>query len=63
MSKIYDLKDLEDIFKVTKRTLFTWRQTGVLPLAEIGGRFYITEAKLLEIINNNPKIWKGGRHE
>ena len=41
---IYDLTDLESIFKVSRRTLFTWISEGIL-------------------IESNPALQKGGRHE
>ena len=37
---LYDLFDLEKIFKVTKRTLFNWRAKGDLP--EIKGIFEVS---------------------
>ena len=52
---LYDLFDLEKIFKVTKRTLFNWRAKGELPLIEFGGKLYLSKGQLRELI-----IQKGG---
>ena len=54
---LYDLFDLEKIFKVTKRTLFNWRAKGDLPLIEFGGKLYLSKGQLRELI-----IQKGGEH-
>mgnify|MGYP000010865755 FL=1 len=59
----YDLTDLENLLKVSRRTLFNWRAKGILPLTEIGGRLYIRKSRLDAIIYGAPKIQKGGRHE
>lgn len=52
---LYDLLDLEEIFKVTRRTLFNWRAKGELPLIEFGGKLYLSKGQLRELI-----IQKGG---
>lgn len=52
---LYDLVDLAKIFKVTKRTLFNWREKGILPLIEFGGRLYLTHKQLEAVI-----VQKGG---
>lgn len=46
-SILYDLVDLEKIFKVTKRTLFNWRAKGIINLIDFGGRLYMTHAMLI----------------
>ena len=46
-SILYDLVDLEKIFKVTKRTLFNWRAKGIISLIDFGGRLYMTHAMLV----------------
>lgn len=60
---IYDLTDLEQVLKVSRRTLFKWRADGVLPLTESGGKLYISKRRLFELIESNPALQKGGRHE
>ena len=51
---IYDLTDLEQVLKVSRRTLFKWRADGVLPLTELGGKLYISKRRLFELIES----WK-----
>lgn len=46
-SILYDLVDLEKIFKVTKRTLFNWRAKGIINLIDFGGRLYMTHSMLV----------------
>lgn len=58
-----DLADLERLLKVSRRTLFNWRAKGILPLTEIGGKLYIRKSRLDAIIDGEPKMQKGGRHE
>lgn len=60
---IYDLTDLEQVLKVSRRTLFAWRANGVLPLTELGGKLYISKRRLFELIESNPALQKGGHHE
>lgn len=48
---LYDLCDLALIFKVTKRTLFTWRSKNLLPLIDFGGKLYLTHSQLMHLIN------------
>lgn len=59
----YDLADLERLLKVSRRTLFNWRAKNILPLTEVGGKLYIRKSRLDAIIDGEPKIQKGGRHE
>lgn len=48
---LYDLVDLEKIFKVTKRTLFNWRAKNILPLIDVGGKLYMSRERLLAFIS------------
>ncbi len=47
---LYDLVDLARIFKVTKRTIFNWRERGLINLINIGGRLYMTHPMLVTLI-------------
>lgn len=47
---LYDLVDLARIFKVTKRTIFNWRERGLIDLINIGGRLYMTHPMLVALI-------------
>lgn len=47
---LYDLVDLARIFKVTKRTIFNWREKELINLINIGGRLYMTQKMLEEML-------------
>jgi len=55
--KVYDLSDLEKIFRVSRRTLFTWKSKGKLTFGQIGKKLYVTQSELERFINN---LNKGG---
>ena len=55
--KVYALSDLEKIFRVSRRTLFTWKQKGKLTFGQIGKKLYVTQQELEKFINN---LNKGG---
>lgn len=63
VAELYDLDDLSRLLKVSKRTLFNWRKQGILPLIDLGGRYFITGERLFAILEANPRMQKGGRHE
>ena len=60
---IYDLTDLMRILKVSRRTLFTWISEGILPTIVLGKKHYISKRELMALIESNPALQKGGRHE
>jgi len=47
---LFDLVNLTEFFKVSKRTLFNWRKRENLPLFELGGKLFISRSKLLAFI-------------
>ena len=49
-SILYDLVDLMNIFKVSKRTIFNWRAKGVINLICIGGKLYMTHKMLQNLV-------------
>ena len=51
-SILYDLVDLEQIFKVTKRTLFNWRAKGLINFVNFGGKLYMTHEMLIASIES-----------
>lgn len=54
--KLYDLTDLQELFHVSRRTLFKWKSEGKMNFSQIGKKLYITEAELkrfLEVNNQN----------
>lgn len=60
---IYDLTDLMRILKVSRRTLFTWISEGILSTKMLGKKHYISKRDLMALIEGNPALQKGGRHE
>lgn len=54
---LYDLVDLEKIFKVSKRTLFNWRSVNKLPLIEFGGKLYLSHKRLMSLIEEKEGAW------
>lgn len=51
--RLYDLTDLADIMKVSKRTLFTWLKQGTLPHSRVGGKIWITDEQLKLFLDQN----------
>lgn len=49
--KVYTLKDVADIIKVTERTLLTYIKEGKLKAKKIGGKWIVSQANLQEFIN------------
>jgi len=45
-SKIYDLVDLQEILRVSKRTVATWLQRGILPHTKVGAKIWVTKEQL-----------------
>ena len=50
--KVYALSDLEEMFHVSRRTLFTWKSKGILTFGKIGKKLYVTQQELDRFINN-----------
>lgn len=49
--KLYSLKDLVELLKVTERTLHNYIKSGKLKGQKIGGRWQISEANLQKFLN------------
>lgn len=49
--KLYNLKDIAELLKVTERTLLTYLKEGKLKGQKIGGKWIITEENLKNFIN------------
>jgi excisionase family DNA binding protein len=47
---MYSLDDLAKMFKVTKRTIYNWKEDGRLPYVIIGSKTYVTEAQLQKFL-------------
>lgn len=50
ISGVYSLDQLAKLFKVTTRTIYNWKDRGILPCTIIGSKTYITEAQLREFL-------------
>ena len=51
--KLYDLTDLENVLKVSRRTLFKWKSEGKLHFSQIGKKLYITDEELKRFLVDN----------
>lgn len=50
---IYDLTDLEQKLKISRRTLFKHLSSGVLEHTKIGKKIYVSEEQLQKFLNQN----------
>lgn len=44
--KVYTLNQVAKIFNVTVRTIYNWKEQGILPCTVVGSKTYLTEAQL-----------------
>ena len=51
--KLYTLKDVAELLKVTQRTLLTYLKEGKLKGQKIGGKWIISEENLHKFINGD----------
>lgn len=49
---IYSLEDLAQMFKVTKRTIYNWKEQGIMSYTVIGSKMYVTEEQLNQFIKS-----------
>lgn len=45
-TKMYDLADLQKILHVSRRTLFNYKERGILPCTRIGSKLWVSEKQL-----------------
>lgn len=50
MEKIYELKDIEELLKVSNKTLLNYIKSGKLQATKIGGKWIVTEENLQKLI-------------
>ena len=55
MGKIYTLKELEALLKVTNRTLLRYIESGRLEAFKVGGRWRVTEEALEKFLTASTK--------
>lgn len=67
--KIYDAVDLMEVLKISRRTLATYKEKGILTYAQVNGKMWVTEAQLRSFLDkysndrrfiNNLRTKKGG---
>ena len=51
--KTYDLKELQEILKVSRRTIATWTHEGTLPHSKKGNKIWITEEQLNQFLDEH----------
>ncbi len=63
-TELYSLDELSKLFKVTKRTIYNWKDKGLISCTIIGSKTYFTSKQLLEFLDNHEvkSIMKRGNH-
>jgi len=52
-SKIYSLDQIAEMFHITKRTVYNWKDNGTLPYTQIGSKIYLTQSQLDELLKQH----------
>ena len=52
-TKLYTFKDLAEMFQVTQRTIYNWKDNGTLPFTQIGSKIYLTQEQLDELLEHH----------
>jgi hypothetical protein len=50
---VYTFKQVAALLYITPRTLYNWKDQGILPCTVIGSKTYLTEAQLQEFLKNH----------
>lgn len=50
---VYTIDDLAEMFKVTPRTIYNWKDQGLMSFTQIGSKTYMTSAQLEEFLARN----------
>ena len=53
--KMYDVVDLQDLLKVSRRTIATWTKEEMLPHTKIGNKIWVSEEQLKAFLEQNSK--------
>lgn len=51
--EIFSLDDLAKIFKVTKRTIYNWKDCGIMPCVIVGSKTYVTQDQLTSFLKSH----------
>ena len=54
-NECYTLKEVMNLFKVTKNTLTNWRKQGLIKTVQIGGRVLIRKTEVERLLKENEK--------
>jgi excisionase family DNA binding protein len=57
--KTYDLADLQNVLKVSRRTISTWTKEGILPHTKVGNKIWVTEEQLKAFLKSNSMNERG----
>jgi excisionase family DNA binding protein len=57
--QMYDLAELQEILKVSRRTISSWTKQGILPHSKIGNKIWVSDEQLREFLKNSSNV-KGG---
>ena len=50
---IYDNADMMQLLKVSRRTLSTWRETGVITFSQIGSKIYYSQDDIFRFLEKH----------
>lgn len=50
---LYGIIDLSELFQVTPRTIYNWKEQGRFSFVQINSKTYVTAAQLAEFLNQN----------
>jgi len=50
---IYSIGDLAKMFKVTPRTIYNWKEQGIISFTQIGSKTYMTSSQLERFLSQN----------
>lgn len=51
--KTYDLADLVQVLKVSRRTISTWIKEGILPCSKVGNKIWVSGDQLNTFLENH----------
>jgi hypothetical protein len=50
---IYNTEQLLDLLRVSRKTLFSWRQQGLIEFSAIRGKFYYRYSSVMKMLENH----------
>ncbi|MGQ8336274.1 helix-turn-helix domain-containing protein [Sunxiuqinia sp. A32] len=49
--KVYTITEIANLLSVTNRTIYNWKEQGILPCTIVGSKTYITQKQLDEFLS------------